>query len=60
MKRTTLMKKAQEKGKEKEKYRYRRITIPYVNGFHRKITREVKEFEILVSFKPYKKHLDNI
>ena len=51
-----MKKKAQERNNEKEKKnnRYRRITIPYVNGLSEEIRREMKRFEIPVSFRAYK------
>ena len=45
-----MKKKAQEKSERKEKYRYRRTTIPYVKGLSEEIRREM----IPVSLKPYK------
>ena len=50
-----MKKKAQEKNGEKEnKNEYRRITIPYVSELSEEISREMKRFESLVSFKAYK------
>ena len=49
-----MQKETQEKSKEKEKYRYGMITIPHVKGLSKETRREMKEFEIPVSFKPYK------
>ena len=51
-----MKRKAQERKeqREKEKYNYRRIIIPHVEGLSQEIRRELMVFEIPVSFKAHK------